>query len=204
MMDAKRWTLLIAMIGALMVTAFAKDANGNDDKREAMMKARRAYFKVNIKPKVDAQRIKLEESLTTKDREEIAFLREEMLDQKLILNEFLSEARALRITGEEMDEDLSLEIKAQRIVMDNLFDQAEVIAGKYHQEIDVLLAELSAERNTWRSQMQMTSGSTGSKAFKEGRSEYQCAFEKAKPRRGCRSEQEMGEAIFLLWAVNRS
>jgi capsule polysaccharide export protein KpsE/RkpR len=204
MMDAKRWTLLIAMIGALMVTAFAKDGNENDEKREAVMKARRTYFKENIKPKVDAQRIKLEESLTTKDRQEVAFLREEMVNQKLILNEFLSEARAWRIKGEEMDEDLSLEIEAQRIVMDNLFDQAEVIVGKYHHEIDVLLAELRAERNTWRSQVQTISGSDESKAFKGVRAEYQGAFEKAKPRCGHRSEKEIGEIIFLLWDVNRS
>ena len=67
-MDAKRWTLLLAMIGTLLVTAFAKDGNTED------RQAQKACFREHIKPEVDAQRVKLEKSLSAEDRQAIATL----------------------------------------------------------------------------------------------------------------------------------
>ena len=70
-MNVKKWTLLVAMIGALLVTAFAKDKDEVNDERRARMEMRREYFKENIKPKVDAQRSEFETKISAEDKKEI-------------------------------------------------------------------------------------------------------------------------------------
>lgn len=141
-MNVKKWTLLVAMIGALLVTAFANDKDEIVKNREDQLKERIAFFKENIKPKVDAQRNKLEASISPEDKKEIERLRAEIIKQRLMENEFIFEARASRIKGEEFNEGLWQEIEAQRIVIENLQDQAKLIANKYRPEIDDLVADL--------------------------------------------------------------
>lgn len=141
-MNAKKWTLLVAMIGALLVTAFAKDKDEIRDERRARMELRREYFKENIKPKVDAQRTEFESKISAEDKKEISRLREEIISQRLMQNENYFEARAMRIKGEEVDESLIDEIESQRISIENLYDKAKLIANKYRPEIDDVVADL--------------------------------------------------------------
>ena len=148
-MNLKKWTLLVTMIGALLVTAFASD-NNIDEKRKDEFRRRRAFFDENIKPKIDEQRKKLDASISVDDKKEIDRLREEIISQRLIENEFMFEARASRIKGEEVSEDLMLELKAQRIVIENLYDEAKLIANNYRPEIDDLVADLKEDRKEWR------------------------------------------------------
>lgn len=144
-MNLKKWTLLVAMMGVLLVTAFANNGNEINKDRADFMKERKANFDEHIKPKIDAQREKLEASLSVEDKTEITNLRKEITNQRLLQNEFIYEARASHIKGGEMDEDLHLEIRAQRIVIENLLDEAKIIANKYRPEIDDLVADLKSD-----------------------------------------------------------
>lgn len=144
-MNLKKWTLLVAMMGVLLATAFANNGNEFNKNRADFLKERKAYFNEHIKPKVDEQRKKLEVSLTVEDKKEIARLREEIIKQRLLQNEFMFEARASHIKGGEVDEDLHLELQAQRIVIENLRDEAKIIANKYRPEIDDLVADLKVK-----------------------------------------------------------
>ncbi len=141
-MNLRQWILLVAMMGVLFATAFANDPDELKQKRSEMMKERYDYFKENIKPKVDAERNKLETSISTADKKEIARIREDIIKQKLMENEFMFEARQSMIKGEGFKEGLWQEIEAQRIVIENLYDQAKLIANKYRPEIDNLVADL--------------------------------------------------------------
>ena len=80
-MNLKKWTLLVAMIGVLMVTAFANDGSEKYTNHEDRIKERRTFFKEKVKPKVDAQRNVLEESISDEDKKEISRLREELISQ---------------------------------------------------------------------------------------------------------------------------
>lgn len=145
MMNLRQWILLVAMMGVLFATAFANDTDELRQKKSELMKERYEYFKENIKPKVDTERKKLETSLSANDKKEIARIREEVIKQKLMENEFLAEARESMIKGEGFKESLWQEIEAQRIVIENLYDQAKLIANKYRPEIDDLVADLKAD-----------------------------------------------------------
>ena len=160
-MDLKRWTLLVTMIGALLVTAFANDKDEIVKNREDQLKERIAFFKENIKPKVDAQRNKLEPSISPEDKNEINRLRGEIIKQRLMENEFIFEARAARIKGEGFDEGLWQEIGAQRIVIENLQDQAKLIANKYRPEIDALVADLREDLREERGNIDPRWGGSG-------------------------------------------
>lgn len=144
-MKVKEMILVAAMMGVLVATAFANDNNELRQRRSELMKERIAYFKENIKPKIDAQRNELESAISTEDKSEIARLRQEIIKQRLMENEFLFEAREARIKGEDFDEGLWQEIEAQKIVIENLRDQAKLIANKYRPEIDNLVSDLRAE-----------------------------------------------------------
>lgn len=213
-MNMKKWTLLVAMIGVLMVTAFANDRDENIKSREDQAKERRAYFKENIKPKVDAQRNKLDASISAEDKKEIERLRTEIMSQRLIENEFFFEARASHIKGEEIDEDLMLELKAQRIVIENLHDDAKIIANKYRTEIDELLASIKEDRKEWQENVRPQRGEFYGK---EGRGNPRDG-EGYRGQRGHHggdgipsmrggfspgSRPELGLVTFLLWDVNR-
>ena len=144
-MSKRQIILLVVMMGVLFTTAFANEGNEPVKDRSDFRKERRIYFKENIKPKVDAQRNKLEASLSDADKKEIERLRSEIIKQRLMQNELKSEARASRIKGEPFDEGLFDEMQAQRIVIENLMDQAKLVANKYRPEIDDLVSELRAE-----------------------------------------------------------
>ena len=204
-MDLKKWTLLVAMMGVLLATAFANDGNEINKNRADFIKERKAYFKENIKPKIDAQRNKLEASISAEDKKEIVRLREEIMNQRLLQIEFMFNARTSHIKGEEVDEDLLLEISAQRIVIENLNDNAKIIANKYRPEIDDLLVELREEGKEWQGQMRQ----------QRGEFEGYGRFNGRRPM-GSGSFAEMGRGfgyglrgggfgivMFLLWDVNR-
>jgi len=144
-MSKRQIFLLVVMMGVLFTTAFADDNKEVKKDRSDIRKERRIYFQENIKPKVDAQRKKLEASLSEGDQKEIKRLREEIIKQRLMQNEFQSQARAARIKGEPFDEGLFDEIQAQRIVIENLMDQAKIVANKYRPEIDDLVADLRTD-----------------------------------------------------------
>lgn len=145
LMKTKEWTLVIAMVMVLLATAFANNNDDSKQQRSERIKERISNFKENIKPKIDAQRNKLEPLLSAEDKEEIKRLREEITKQRLLENEFIFEAREARIKGEEYDEGLREEIEAQRIVIENLHDQAKLIVNKYRPEIDEMVATLRDE-----------------------------------------------------------
>ncbi len=204
-MNMKKWTLLVAMIGVLLVTAFANDKDETRKNRAEQYKERRAFFKENIKPKVDAQRTKLEASISQDDKKEIERLREEIISQRLLENEFFHEARAMRIKGEEVSEDLILELKAQRIVIENLNDEAKLIANKYRPEIDDLLAEIKNDREEWREGMRPDRAEfRGRHGYKDGKG-YRSSEEihPMSRRFNHGSRQGLGLVTFLLWDVNR-
>ena len=211
-MNLKKWTLLVAMMGVLLTTAFAGDGNGFNDFRAERWK----YFQENIKPKIDAQRSKLESSLSSADKKEIAKLRESMISERLMLNELMGEAHANRIKGEAPDEGLFTEIRAQRIVIENLHDQAKVIANKYRPQIDDLLAVLQADKATWRQGMRKQAPEGRQFNGPQGRGQRQQghgAFGQqghhgpkgmAKgPFPGTGGRHDLGVVGFLLWDVNR-
>ena len=204
-MDLKKWTLLVAMMGVLLATAFASDGNEINKSRADFLKEQRAYFKEHIKPKMDAQRNKLEPSLSTEDKKEVARLREEITNQKLMQNEFMSEARVSHIKGEEIDEGLMEEIKAQRIFIENLYDEAKVIANKYRPEIDELVASLKEEGKEWRGQMRQQQGRFNENNEFRGRNGQYGPRNFGDNRRGFGPEprRELNLVTFLLWDVNR-
>lgn len=215
-MDLKKWTLLVAMMGVLLATAFANDGNKINKNRADFIKERKAYFKENIKPKIDAQRNKLEASISAEDKKEISKLREEVIKEKLLQNEFMFEIRSARIKGEEIDEGLYDEIRAQRIVIENLYDKAKIIANNYRPEIDDLLAELHEEGKEWRGRMRPQKGGFGSYGKFNGRNPMG-AGSFCEMGRGMRhnsygkmgrhfapgSTRGFGISTFLLWDVNR-
>jgi hypothetical protein len=143
-MKMKQYFLLVAMMGVLFATAYAGNPDETNKKRSELMKERYEYFKNNIKPQVDVERNKLDATLSEADKKEIARIRTEIMNQKLKENGFLSEARAARIKGEPFNEGLWLEIDAQKIVIENLYDQAKLIANKYRPQIDDMLIALRA------------------------------------------------------------
>jgi len=152
-MKTKEWTLLVAMVLVLLASAFANDNDEINQKRSEQIKERIAYFKENIKPKIDAQRNKLETSISAEDKKEINRIRVELIKQRLLENELFAEAREKRIKGEDFDEGLWEEIEAQRIVIENLHDQAKLIANKYRPEIDEMVASLREELKDQRENM---------------------------------------------------
>ncbi len=203
-MNVKKWTLLVVMMGVLLATAFANDENEITKNRADFMKERKAYFKENIKPKIDAQRNKLESSISDKDKNEIARLREEMMNERLMQNEFIFEGRAARIKGEETDEGLRLEIRAQHIVIENIHDKAKIIANKYRPEIDDLLAEIKTLRKENGSHMRYhkrefenrnRNGRKRSHGPEHVRIIFLCSIN--------RSPRDFGIVTFLLWDANR-
>lgn len=203
-MNVKKWTLLVVMMGVLLATAFAIDENEITKNRADFMKERKAYFKENIKPKIDAQRNKLESSISDKDKNEIARLREEMMNERLMQNEFIFEGRAARIKGEETDEGLRLEIRAQHIVIENIHDKAKIIANKYRPEIDDLLAEIKTLRKENGSHMRYhkrefenrnRNGRKRSHGPEHGRMMGLGS--------GNGSPRDFGIVTFLLWDANR-
>ena len=190
------------MIGALLVTAFANDGFEKIENREDQIKERRTYFRENIKPKVDAKRDVLEKSLSQEDKKEIIRLREELISQRLMQNELFHDARAERIKGNEVNEDLLTELKAQRIVIENLHDKAKIIANKYRPEIDDLLDELKDERKEWSKEMR-----ADGKDFKGPRTRFDRQGRPGRGniegmRHGMRG-RDLGIVAFLLWDVNR-
>jgi hypothetical protein len=220
-MDMRKWTLLVAMVGVLLATAFASDNEARNTDREDRWNEQRAFFKEHIKPKVDEQRNQLEPSISNEDKKEISRLREEILNQRLIQNEFLHEARASKIKGEEVAEDLVQELKAQRIVIENLHDQAKLIANKYRPEIDDLVAEL---RGSLRAEREDFLDTRGDKGQRRGRQGYgprgdarghgaqgfgrgpgmhqDSPFAQGGP--GPERQGSMDVVRFLLWDVNRN
>ena len=216
-MDLKKWTLLVAMMGVLLVTAFANDGNEINKSRADFMKERRAYFIENIKPKIDAKRNILEVSISVEDSKEIARLNKEIRDQRLIQNEFMSEARASHIKGEEIDDGIVDELRAQRIVIENLYDKAKIIANNYRPEIDDLLAELKVEGQEWQGQKRPGQGEFYERHQFNGRRGMGPQFsETTGPGYGSRgrnfghmgigfgpgSQGGFGIVTFLLWDVN--
>lgn len=193
------------MIGALLVTAFANDKDEIVKNREDQIKERRTFFKEKIKPKVDAQRNKLDASIAAEDKKEVKRLREEIINQMLIENEFLFEARESHIKGEAYDEDLMLEIKAQRIVIENLRDEAKIIANKYRSEIDELLAEIDDDRKEWSEHMRPNGDEfRGRNRSNNQRGPHSTENAHTMGRRfGHGSRPELGLVTFLLWDVNR-
>ena len=213
-MNFKKWTLLFAMMGVLLATAFANDENESANNRADFIKERKAYFEENIKPKIDAQRTKLEASISEEDKNEIDRLRNEVIEQRLMQNQFMFEAHASRIKGEEFDEGLRMEIRAQHIVIENLFDEAKIIANKYRPEIDDLLEEIKAQRNGKgnpegrnNGEFENRKGQGHKGANGQGRGEMmgRGPGHGGMMGRGPRGERpgELGIATFLLWDVNR-
>jgi hypothetical protein len=207
-MNMKKWTLLVAMMGVLIATAFAGEGNEANKNRADFLKEQRTYFKENIKPVMDKHRNELEPSISAEDKKEVARLREEIIKQKLMQNEFMFEARASRIKGEDVDEGLFEEIKTQHIFIENLYDEAKLIANKYRPEIDDLLASVKEEGKEWRGQRHERSerfdGNKGRKGDRGGNGRYgrQHSGEMGhgfgpEPRR------EINLVTFLLWDVNR-
>ena len=222
-MKTKQYFLLVAMMGVLFATAFAGNPDETNKKRSELMKERYEYFKVNIKPKVDAERNKLEATLSEADKKEISRIREEIIKQKLMENEFLAEARAGMIKGEPFNEGLWMELNAQKIVIENLYDQAKLIANKYRPQIDDMVADLresirdeSGTSRTDRGRMDVRRGqgdnrgnATGGPRYGKGDGE----------RFGQRGQSGLGHGFyggfgpgshrgldmvsFLLWDVNR-
>jgi hypothetical protein len=205
MMNVKKWTLLVVMMGVLLATAFANVGNEITKDRVDFMKERKAYFKENIKPKIDAQRKILEASLSVEDKKEISSLREEIINQRLLQNEFMFSARASHIKGEEDDEGLILELKAQRIVIENLQDEAKIIANKYRPEIDDLLAELKESGTEWKENMRPNREEYKGRNSHHGQRGHRGPDGNAPMGRGFGhgSRQELGLVTFLLWDVNR-
>jgi len=136
---------MIAMMGVLFATTFAKGNDDESNSRSKWMKERYTFFKENIKPVIDTERNKLEASISADDKKEVNRIREEIMKQRILENEFLFEARQARIKGEPFDEGLWQEIEAQHIVIENLYDQAKLIANKYRPEIDEMVADLRVE-----------------------------------------------------------
>jgi hypothetical protein len=213
-MNFRKWTLLVAMMGVLFATVFANDKNESANNRAEFIKERKAYFKENIKPKIDAQRTKLEASISEEDKNEIARLRDQVIKQRLMQNQFMFEAHASRIKGEEFNEDLRTEIRAQHIVIENLFDEAKIIANKYRPEIDDLLKEIKPQRNgkgnpegrnNGEFENRKGQGHHGSKGPGRGemmgRGPEHGGMMGRGPRHG--GPGELGIAAFLLWDVNR-
>lgn len=210
-MNLKKWTLLVAMMGVLLATAFAKNGNEINKNRADFLKERKAYFNEHIKPKVDEQRKKLEASLTAEDKKEITALREEIIKQRLLQNEFMFEARTSHIKGGEVDEDLLLEVQAQRIVIENLRDVAKLIANKYRPEIDDLVADMKADfKEDGRGLRYQNKGfnnrrgAPGERGFQGNR----CPNGPGNSGMmgngyGSRSSRGFDIATFLLWDVNR-
>ncbi len=158
----------VVLMGVLFTTTYA-----NNEKKSSL-KDRRTYFKEQIKPRVDAQRTKLEPLISEDDKKEISRLRKEIISQKLMEQAFISEVRLSKIKGMKVTEDEWLEIRAQQIVIDNLLDEANTIADKYQPEMDELLAATNA-----------------------GLSPY-----KGKPNHEENPIKSMDSVRFLLWDVN--
>jgi hypothetical protein len=204
-MKTKELILVAAMMGLLLATAFAHDENEITDQRAEFRKERHAYYMENIKPKVDAQRTVLEESISTNDKIEIARLREEIIKQKLIENEFMFEARALRIKGEAIDDGLESELQAQHIVIENLLDQAKVLANNYRPQIDDLLATVKTDINENKSEMnapQRDFNRGQNNQFRKGPMDRDL-FGPMDREFGLNQHHEFGIVAFLLWDVNR-
>lgn len=144
-MRAKQMTLIVAIMGVFFATSYAFKPENPQDQRSERMKERYEYFKNNVKPKVDAERNKLEQTLSAEDKKEVTRIREAIIKQKLMENQLLFEARQGRIKGEEFNESLWLELNAQRIVIENLYDQAKLIANKYRPQIDEMVTGLRSE-----------------------------------------------------------
>ena len=204
-MKTKELILVAAMMGLLLVTAFAHDENEITDQRAELRKERHAYYMENIKPKVDAQRTILEESISTNDKVEITRLREEIINQKLIENEFMFEARAIRIKGEAIDEGLKSELRAQHIVIENLIDQAKLVANKYRPQIDDLLAVIQEDRNENRPQTNAPKRSFDSRQNNQIQSGPfdPNSFDPMDGNFGLNQHHDFGIVAFLLWDVNR-
>lgn len=204
-MNWKKWTLLVVMMGVLLATAFANDGNGITKKRTDFIKERKAYFKEHIKPKVDAQRKILETSLTGEDKTEIARLREEIIKQRLLQNEFMYEARASHIKGEDVDEDLILELQAQRVVIENLRDHAKIIANKYRPEIDDLVANLKGfNKGSGKGMIHHNKTTNNNRGADGGRGIYgQSNSGRRGNGFGNGSLGDFDMVTFLLWNVNR-
>lgn len=168
-MKTKHYVLIVVMMGVLFATAFAGNPDETNKKRSELMKERYEYFKSNIKPKVDAERNKLEATLSEADKKEISRIREAIIKQKLMENQFLFEARESRIKGEPFNEGLWLEIEAQKIVIENLYDQAKLIANKYRPQIDDMVAEL---RSNLREVSDSTKPRSGQMDGRRGQNDY--------------------------------
>jgi cytochrome c556 len=222
-MKTKQYFLLVAMMGVLFATAFAGNPDETNKKRSELMKERYEYFKNNIKPKVDAERNKLETTISEADKKEITRLREEIMKQKLMENEFLAEAKAGIIKGEPFNEGLWMELNAQKIVIENLYDQAKLIANKYRPQIDDMLTDLRASlRDVSETNRPDRGQMDGQRGQKDNRGNGQGAHrfgEGDGGRFGHRGPGELGYGFnggfgpginrgldmvsFLLWDVNR-
>jgi hypothetical protein len=222
-MKTKHYVSIVAMMGALFVTAFAGNPDETNKKRSELMKERYEYFKANIKPKVDAERNKLEATLSEADKKEISRIREEIIKQKLMENQFFFEARESRIKGEPFNEGLWLEIEAQKIMIENLHDQAKLIANKYRPQIDDMVTDLRASlrdvsetNRPYRGQMDGQRSQKDNRGYGQGGRSF---GEGDGGRFGHRGPGELGYGFhggfgpginrgldmvsFLLWDVNR-
>ncbi len=209
-MSLKKWTLLVAMMGVLLVTAFAIAGKEPNHDRIEMLKERKAFFKENIKPKIDAQRKKLDASISDADKKEIIRLRSEIVKQKLIQNELMFERRKARINGEKLNEDAFQKGKAQRLEIEKLYDQAKVIANNYRPEIDDMIAELKQEFKGQRAKMRSQKGKhrgnaqMQQKSYGENRQGHGPDRKKGMHRGfGHGHQKGLGVVTFLLWDENR-
>ncbi len=155
-MDTKKWTLLVVMIGVSLATAFTSVQPSGD--QSDFYKERIKFFNEKVKPKIDAQRQKLEASISTADKNEIARLRDEIKNKRLAQNELMFKMREARINGETPDEGKIGAMRANRLAIESLYDQAKVIANNYRPQIDDLLADLRAELQELRAEMRPSGG----------------------------------------------
>lgn len=138
-MNLKKITLLVVLMGVLFTTTFA------NNKKRHPSQDRMSYFKEKVKPIVDSQRAKLEPSISNSDKQEISRLREEIFSQKLMEHAFISEVQSAKFKGEEVTDGDWLEIRVQQIMIDNLLDEAKVIADKYQPKMEGLLVSVNAD-----------------------------------------------------------
>ena len=135
----KKITLLVVLMGVLFTTTYANDENKSSQRDQ------RTYFKEQVKPKVDAQRVKLDPAISDSDKQEISRLREELIHQKRMEDALISEARTTQTNGENIGEDIWQEIMVEQIMIDNLLDEAKIIADKYEPQLQKLVASINVD-----------------------------------------------------------
>ena len=141
---------LLILIGSTQIFAQKGKHRQGPKHNPEMRQAMKAYAKENVLPVMQAQREKLDASLSLSEKREVEEIRTEL---QALKKEAKNMRQSMRETNTEPTEAQREEMYAHRKEMRLLMNRAWEIADIHESDIRSLLAEIKPQAETWKEEM---------------------------------------------------